>query len=101
MDNDQKISKSPEPPLYHGQRDICVPGTAWTCTIQCAPGTRGSVERILNFPGVEVCTVSGCECRQLPPAFESAVPVGSVFDVALPLAFVIFSAEYMMRGPLR
>lgn len=89
------------PPVPGRGPDICTPGQAWTCTIQCAPGTRVPIDRVFDRPGLEVCLVRQCSCQQLPPGYQSNDPAATVFDVALPLAFVLFGAELMMRGGLR
>lgn len=79
--------------------DLCQPGHAWTCTIQCDPGTRYTIERLFNTAGAEVCTVNHCHCAQVPPppAWTGLPPTGSVQDAGLPLAFVIFGIEHLLR----
>ena len=96
----EKLSFTP-PPVPGRGPDICQPGQALSCTIQCAPGTRFPIERVFNRPGLEVCIVGQCTCQELPQGFQSAVAGPTVYDVALPLAFVIFGAELMMRGTER
>lgn len=100
MDNDNTVKSIPPPYAGRGA-EICVKGQALTCRIQCDPGTRFGLERQWGAPGVEVCAVSHCSCEQLPQPFfwEAQPPVTSVQDLALPFAFVIFGAEYLLRGP--
>lgn len=97
MDNDKAN------PLYGRGAEICPQGQALTCQIQCDPGTRYGIERLYGAPGVEVCAVSHCTCQPLtqPPAWLFQPPAASVQDLALPLAFVIFGMEYLLKGPIR
>jgi hypothetical protein len=79
--------------------DSCRPGEAWTCTIQCDPGTRGNVERLFNAPGVEICSVTQCHCEQLPPVNAVVGQPPSVQDAfGIPLAAVIFGIEFLVKG---
>lgn len=98
MDNDNVKAA---PLLYGRGAEICAQGQALSCRIQCDPGTRYGIERLYGAPGVEVCAVSHCTCEQLPlqPPWLSQQPAASVQDLALPLAFVIFGAEHLLRGP--
>jgi hypothetical protein len=86
------------PPSARGA-DMCKPqGLAWTCTIQCDPGTRYSIERQFNAPGVEICAVTQCHCEQMP-SLPGAAPTASVQDIfGIPLAAVIFGLEHLVRG---
>lgn len=98
MDHDDKTTL----PLLRGS-NLCKPGDAWTCTIQCDPGTRTSVDRIFNAAGAEVCAVSHCSCQQIPtpPPWSGLPTTGSVQDVALPLALVVFGFELLLKGPVK
>lgn len=81
--------------------ELCVPGTAWTCTIQCRGGTRYAIERIYGQPGVEACVIGYCECQPVAPAAASylANPPQDVLDPTLPIALVIFGAVNLLRAP--
>lgn len=89
----------PSAPTSERGADLCRPqGLAWTCTIQCDPGTRYGVERVFNAPGVEICTVTSCHCEQLP-AQPGATPALYAQDAAtLPLAAVIFGINLLFKG---
>lgn len=71
----------------------CNSGQAWTCTVQCEPGTRAPIERLFGAAGVEACVVARCSCEpRLTPTNED------LLDPTLPVAFVIFGVKYLLSG---
>lgn len=79
---------------------VCVPGTAWTCTVICDPGSRTSAERIFGGSGAEICAVKHCSCEQLPyrgVGAEARQAVDAV-DTGLPLAVIVFGIGQLLEG---
>lgn len=87
------------PPAYVGRGgEQCRPGEAWTCTIQCDPGTRYGIERTLNAPGVEICSVTSCHCEVISGPVNASPPLSVQDGMGVPLAAVLFGIDLLLRG---
>jgi hypothetical protein len=77
-------------------------GEAFTCVVQCDPGTRGGFARIFSpgaAPGVESCRVFGCVCAAIASVRTGYRPGFRVQDTGRgDLAFVTFGVDALL-GP--